>query len=540
MTSHQKNPALETIRTLVEKRKITIAIGILAILIIVAALKSFGGSNNANDDLISTAVVRGNLVIDILESGSLEASESEVLRSEVEGHTTIISIVPEGTTITEEDVEKGRVLIELDSADLREKEVQQEITVQGDLAEFTDARESYNIQVNQNESNLKTGELKVKFAKMDLEKYLGEKAASLFVKEDLDLATLITSEYLGGEALQKKRELENKIDLAMEEAARASVRLDWTKKLHEKGYVTREDLQADELSLKRRDVEKNQGETALELFARYEFQKEAEKRRSDYEEAVKELERILAKNRAELSKAKAKLVSTEASYNRQVDQLEKIRKQIKNCTIAATQPGLVVYAGNDRPWRDEVIEEGKKVWEQQEIIKIPNTTTMIVKTSIHESVITRVKEGQKAAITIDSLPDEKFHGEVKNVAVLPDPQHRWLNPDLKVYTTEVMIDGTHLHLKPGMSAQVRIIVDELNDVLMIPLQAIVTRDNDKICFVLASSRARARVIETGEYNDRFIEIEKGLKEGERVVLNSRALAEREMASAPERAEEIKE
>ncbi len=532
MTSHQKNPVLETVKMLVGKRKVALAIGILAILLIVAAFKLFGGSNDTNGDLITVPVISGDLIIDVLESGSLEASESEVLRSEVEGQTTIISIVPEGTIITEKDAEEGKVLIELDSSDLRDKEVQQAVTVQGDLAEYTDAKESYNIQVNQNESNLKAGELKVKFAKMDLEKYLGERAGILFVKKELDLATLIQSEYLGGEALQKKRELENKIDLAKEEAARASVRLDWTKKLHEKGYVTREDLQADELSLKRREVEKDQAETALELFTRYEFQKGAEKLRSDYEEAVKELERILAKNRAELSKAEAKLISTEASYKQQVDQLAKIRTQIENCTIKATQPGLVVYAGNDRPWRDDQIKEGEQVREQQEIIKIPNTSTMMVKASIHESVIARIHEGQKASITIDSIPDERFSGEVTKVAILPDSQNRWFNPDLKVYATEVMIGGNHPHLKPGMSAQVRIIVDELNHVLMIPLQAIVTRDNEKICFVMASSEPQPRVIETGDYNDSFIEIKKGLKEGERVVLNSRALAEKEMTSYP--------
>jgi RND family efflux transporter MFP subunit len=266
-------------------------------------------------------------------------------------------------------------------------------------------------------------------------------------------------------------------------------------------------------------VEQEQAETALDLFKRYEFQKEAEKLKSDYEEAVKELERIIAKNDAEISKAEANLKSVEATYKSQADQLEKIREQIRNSTIRATKPGLVVYAGIGNRWQTDQIEEGKKVREQQEIIQIPNTSSMIVKTAIHESVIARIHEGQKAVISIDSLPELKLEGKVSKVAVLPDPQQRWLNPNLKVYSTDIAILGTHPKLKPGMSAQVRIIVNELNDVLMIPIQAVTTEGNRRVCYVKTALGSEKRIIETGDYNDRFIEVRSGLEEGEKVILN---------------------
>jgi len=103
---------------------------------------------------------------------------------------------------------------------------------------------------------------------------------------------------------------------------------------------------------------------------------------------------------------------------------------------------------------------------------------------------------------------------------LPDSQNRWLNPDLKVYETDIFIDGTHTDLKPGMSAEVTITVNELPDVLMIPLQAVSTRGGERVCLVKTSFGTEARTIETGDYNDKFIEVKKGLEEGERVVLNT--------------------
>lgn len=505
------------------KKKLFIGAGI-AVVIIVAILM-MGDPESGQSDVMTFKTARGDLVIDVIEAANIEAQESLEIRSKVEGRTTIISIVDEGTVVTDQDIEEKKILIELDSSELRERTEQQEITVQGEEASYTDARESYEIQKNQNESNLKKGELKVKFARMDLAKYLGDEAANLFTESQLFLSELVEHESLDGEARQKKREKENSIYFAEEEELRAKDTLDWTTKLEAKGYVTRNDLLADRLAFDRKKVDSEKSKTAYKLFKKYEFPKEAEQLRSDHEEAIKELERIKAKNRAEISKAEAKLRSSEARFKRQKDILKKNYEQIENCTIVATKPGLIVYGGKHRnPWRQETIEEGIEIRERQVILNIPNTNSMLAKTKIHESVVARIKIGQKAKITIDALPDLMFTGTVKNVAVLPDSQH-WLNPNLKVYTTEIDLDGSNLDLKPGMSAEARIIIDELRDVLYVPLQTVSTQGNNHICFVKTSSALELRQIEVGDYNDKFIEIKKGLEEGEEVVLNITALVE---------------
>jgi len=140
-------------------------------------------------------------------------------------------------------------------------------------------------------------------------------------------------------------------------------------------------------------------------------------------------------------------------------------------------------------------------------------------------MITRVKEGLKAEITLDALPGESFSGKVKSVSPVADSEQRWLNPNLKVYHTEITIEGNHPNLKPGMSTEVRVIVDEIKDVVMVPLQAVTTHGDESICFVMNSGRPAKRVIETGDYNDKYIEIVSGLTEGEKVILNIGRLVE---------------
>jgi HlyD family secretion protein len=540
--------------------KLIIALAAVAVVIFVV-YQFEGGPDEADAAFATAEVQRGDLVIDVLESGNLEASESLEIKSKVEGRTTIISIVPEGTIITDKDIAEGMVLVELDSSDLRNRQAEQEISVEGAEADYTESRESYEIQVNQNESDQKKGELDVKFARMDLEKYLGDKLIDDYLGDTILLKEMIPSDDLGGEALQTRRELSSEIELASEEVMRAEDKVAWTRKLADKGYVTENEYEADKLALRRQEVALDKARTALDLFKQYEFPKQAEKLRSDYEEAERELERIIAKNRAELSKADARLKSASATFVRKAEELKRLQEQIGNCTIRATKPGLVVYAGSDHPWRGENIQEGAEVHENMDILKIPDSSSMVVKTKIHESMIARVHEGQRAVITVDALPDAVFEGEVTKVGIVPDSQNRWMNPDLKVYLTDVTITGkasgaeaalgsggakrgssgasveeaaVNGDLKPGMSAQVRVIIEELKDVLKVPLEAVATVSGEKVCFVMTPSGPAKKKVETGDYSDVFIQIVSGLEDGDSVVLNPSSLVEESKIRASRR------
>ena len=113
------------------------------------------------------------VISSLLDDGTLVSPGSLEIKSAVEGQTTIVSVIPEGSVVTPEDVQNEKVLMELDSSALREKANQQEIAVEGCAAALTQARDSYEIQKNFDNNSTKVAELKAKFALMDLEKYLG-------------------------------------------------------------------------------------------------------------------------------------------------------------------------------------------------------------------------------------------------------------------------------------------------------------------------------------------------------------------------------
>ena len=104
-----------------------------------------------------------------------------------------------------------------------------------------------------------------------------------------------------------------------------------------------------------------------------------------------------------------------------------------------------------------------------------------------------------------------------------------MNPDLKVYSTDILIDGTHDFLKTGMSAKVEIIIKELKDVISVPIQAVINQEGKKICYVAKGNRSQAREVATGDFNDNFVEITQGLSPGEKVLLNPPRLIELDLA-----------
>ncbi|MHC4260197.1 MAG: efflux RND transporter periplasmic adaptor subunit [Planctomycetota bacterium] len=504
----------------------------------VSLRSSSGGTSNPSEGPGIFTVKRGDLTISVTESGDVKPINSIDIMSEVEGETTLISIVDEGTYITPEDVNNGKILAELDSSKIKDDLTKQEIDFLTARADYTDANEALQIQKKQNESDIQTGEMNFRFALMDLQKYLGDGTAAKLIAQAAsttggytEIASFIndanSDPNLRCEAIQMLRQLEDNIKLADMKLARAKDKLEGTRKLYEKEYVAEIELKADELEKESLEIQKKQAETAKDLFIKYEFPKEAETRLSGYYEAERELDRIKARARSMLAQAEAKLESEKATYSLETERLQKWRRQLEACTIRAPAPGQVVYASSmmgrfER--RRRMVEVGAEIDERQKIISIPDLSQMKVEVKIHETWVGKIQPDQGAKITFSALPDQTFNGKVLKKAPLPDPED-FLNPDLKVYTTDVSIEGTHESLKTGMTAKAEIIIDELHDVLSVPIQSVINVEGKKICFVATGKGTQRREVETGAFNDSFVEIKSGLAEGEKVMLNPPRLTE---------------
>jgi HlyD family secretion protein len=165
-----------------------------------------------------------------------------------------------------------------------------------------------------------------------------------------------------------------------------------------------------------------------------------------------------------------------------------------------------------------VIEEGATVRQRQELIKLPDVSRMLAEIKIPEAQVRQVQPGMRAFVQVETLPGQHFAGTVRKVAILPDSQSSWLDPNLKEYLTEILIEDELPQLKPGVSARAQIIITNLVNVVSVPRQCVVMQNGQSICFVASSKSTTAVPITTGLFNDQFIEIKSGLNPGDRVLL----------------------
>jgi HlyD family secretion protein len=434
-------------------------------------------------------VQRGDFLVSIIEGGTLKALHEVTVRSELEGVAKILSIVPEGT-----NVQMGDLLIELDSSDLRDRVNAQEVVYENTKFSYVQAKESLAIQQSVIESNIKDYELRVEFAQTDLEKY----------KE--------------GDWPQMLKNVDARTTIAREETERAKERFKWTQELHAKGYATKSELEADSLTVKRKEIEVSQAEEEKRLLTKYDYPKRVRQLEANLDQARKELERLRRRSESQIAQLDASLKSQSNTLDLQEKRLNELKDQLKLTKIIAPQDGLVVYASSSSPGSGTLIEEGATVRQKQDIIKLPDVSQMLLEVRVHESHVQQIAPGLQAWVTIDSLHDQRFRGTVRKVAVLPDSTSRYFNPNLKVYTTEVLIEDELPDIKPGVSGRAEIIITNIADVLTVPIQAVTTIKGQQVCLVGNHSTPTPVPVEVGLFNDRVIEIKSGLKAGERVLL----------------------
>lgn len=483
---------------------------------------------------LSTAT-RGPLRITVLEAGSLEALKSTTVASLVEGQAAILYLVEEGTVISEQDVASGRVLVKLDASELEERIAKQVIDVQAARAAKVNAEASLSIQQQEDASKDRQAVLKVEFAELDLKRYVGTEVAAALEQARRDvlagaadeasleqrLRQALVDPALQGEAQQRLRQLNSDISLAQEELKRAQVKWDWSRRLLERDFVSRDEEDADRLAVERRTIELDRARTAQAQYTTYDFAKEVTRLLSELVEAEGELSRVRERATSAQARAQAEVASKKEQEVLQEARYAKYLAQREACVIRATQPGLVLYAssGGEMRWgNDDRIREGVQVRERQPILTLPDLAQMGARINVHESVVDKVRAGQRVTVTVDAMPEQPVRGVVDSVKTLPNPADRWMNPDLKVYATLIRLEEVLPGMRPGMSVKTEILVAEEADVVQVPVQAVSGTAGQPRVWVWDGEQARERPVEVGPGNDRFVAVLKGLEAGEQVLL----------------------
>ncbi|MBL9117724.1 MAG: HlyD family efflux transporter periplasmic adaptor subunit [Verrucomicrobiaceae bacterium] len=530
-------------------------------------------SGVSSADVPTYTVQKGSLQINVLQGGEIRALKNFEVKSEIEYITKIISLIPEGYQVSEEDVREGKVLVELDASELKAKIVDHDIQFQTTVASYIEADENREIVKSENQSVVRETKNLALFALMDFEKYLGKVSSETLLKSrglpesvesfdkhvanmEASAAMAPKSESLGGapkelplpraktvkpvitartdfaalldanvgadgEAQQKLRQLQDELLLHKSEVALAKQTVEASERLAAKGFINKSALENDQVSFEKVDLLVKTATTQLDLFKKYEFPKQCETFLAAYQEALHKLQRTIRENRSKFAQAESRFQTAKRRYDMELAKKEDLERQLKACVIKATQPGLVAYGpiNASSSYRyNEPIEEGATVRFRQTILTIPDMTQMGAHVAIHESQVKKVKIGQRAIVRVDAEPDRQLEGTVAEVAVLPDSSSSRYTPTLKVYPSTIHIAGLQDWLKPGMNAKIEIVINQLDDIVYVPVQSIEVENDQHFCYVNSGASLERRPVKTGAFNDEFIEVKSGVSVGDAVAL----------------------
>lgn len=481
------------------KKRVLLPVASFVLLFLFLGFKS-ENTEQAEAEVFFT-VKRGDLRIDVSGSGNIENTEQARIRSQVDGNQSLIYLIAEGT-----EVKPGDLLFELDSADLAEKYAEQKIRVESAEASFIQSREVYGVTENAGLSNIERNRIGVKLAKLDLEKYIE------------------------GEYPQELQQAENAITLAEEDLRRSEDKLLWSKKLAGEGFVTRSELESDTLEVTRRKLNLDVAKSNFSVLQKYTHIRKLEGLKSDLYQSEQSLIRAEKDANADLIRSQAELSRRESEFLRETNRLNYYKEQLADCKVYSPAEGMVIYATSVQSSRSrEPLEEGQTIRNQQEMIYIPSGGQMKAVFKIREAELPLVKLGMPVVVTIDALSGIEVHGVVTKIAPLPDRGSVWLNPDLKLYRSEVLLNEEIPALRAGMNGSVEVIVKDYEDVTYIPVQAVVEIAGKPTVFVRSgSSGIIEQEIQAGLANNQMLAVLSGLEAGDQILLNP-PLNHRELA-----------
>jgi len=215
-----------------------------------------------------------------------------------------------------------------------------------------------------------------------------------------------------------------------------------------------------------------------------------------------------------------KLIHREEIRQKNVNILQ-LRKNVQEAnetlaklTVASPGNGIAIIRRN---WMtDDKWQVGEQPWSGQPLIDLPDMSKLKVETEINEVDIAKIKLDQKVEIKLDAFSDTVYSGSVMTIAGLAKFKKR--ESKVKVFPVEILLDTASRKFMPGMTVSCRIIVDQIDDAVYIPLEGLFQDGNQDYVFARSGNSYKKKNIKTGLANNDFAIVENGLKEGDRISL----------------------
>lgn len=471
-------------------KRLSLLLCIASMPLIAIFINSCGSTAKENTNILSQIVIApGTLDITVLENGSIEADDPAKIIVEEGGK--VLYVIDNGSQVT-----KGQKILTIDSADAEDRHEADKLELTQANTELDCAQQAKNLFLLEANSRLAT-------------------AIQTYANANLALV-----QYVEGTAPLRRQSLELSIErakVALEDASDKAKRMPAMK---ERGFVTALEVRQALLAEreKQQDLERTKAE--LHVFDSFENpQKLVELQGAKEKANLSRLqeEQAIASDRARKEGEEA---SKEMRVKTVAKKVEKGRTKLAGMMVYAPNDGTILH-GDGHRWGDNSgLKVGDDVWAKRVVMRIPDPKRMIANAGVGEGNVNKIRPGMKATMKILALGGKSFTGTVRKVATTPEDDWR---RDTKEYPTEITFDlpiDPAWGLRPGIQAEIEILIEHLENVLTIPIDAVEVEKEQRFCYVNSPTGPVKRNITLGAAGRSKVVVKDGLKAGETVLVLS--------------------
>ena len=246
-----------------------------------------------------------------------------------------------------------------------------------------------------------------------------------------------------------------------------------------------------------------------------------------YESEVKKKEIKLNLDKADIALEKAReqinnrikiqreeLKQKNLSISQDQSRLDEAHETLSKLYVVSPAPGIAIISRN---WSSgNKFQIGDQCWSGFPLIQLPDLAALKATVRINEVDISKITRGLSVEIKPDAFSDSIFQGEVNTVANLAVNKEG--STKIKVFPVGILINGTSENLLPGLTVSCRIILDRIDDVLYVPIDAVKLEGDKNYVFKKTAGGYDKVEVETGVNNTDYVVITKGLEEKDKIAL----------------------
>lgn len=249
--------------------------------------------------------------------------------------------------------------------------------------------------------------------------------------------------------------------------------------------------------------------------SKYESEAYQRKAQMTYQKAENEIAKKRRDYLLEQNKLKMQVRRSEERVDRSNKHLQKFQQAMQATRIMAPEDGIVIFG---KSWEGKKFSKDDNVYTYDfapAIATLPDMSSVISEIYVKEIDISKIKVGDSVRVTFDALEGTTIMGSIDDIARMGEDHKDF---DMKVFKVIIRLNHSDEGLKPAMTSNNDIILEDADNVISVPLNAVINEGGTNYVYLKTHGEIKKQEIQTGIENDESVLVTEGLNEGDLVLL----------------------